>query len=345
MHIWTSSPNEEIWRQLRYLTSVANVESLLSGTTSSRRSTRWTSADASRAAHEIAACVRQADEYFRAAGCVGLPTKPLLLFYGAQSLAKAAILANDSTLELRSLNYHGLNTRPSTAAEPDRVSLQGYVDTPPSWTLEDEFAVSHDGVFPHLCRICGNTEVRQGVIFRFKELVRVLPDLSGIFARHYGEASHCIYLYSGPDIESDNRLHVYFSVASHGEITSVFPEFTTGFEAVFMHDDVPGYRKQDSADLGFATLEKGTIAGRYLVRSLQAGIHASMPVMFAAMFILRNVVTYKPAFWMDVIEGRTSGSVSIAESLCNVFERRFPNDILESIWQESFTFGAPGYVT
>jgi hypothetical protein len=345
MHIWTSSPNDEIWRQLRYLTSVANARSLLTGNSSSGRKAPWPSSDASRAAPEISACVRQADEYFRAARDVGLSTKPLLLFYGAQSLAKAAILASDPISELRLLNYHGLNTRPSTASDVDRVTLQSYIDNPSSWTLENEFAVSHAGVFPHLCRICGDAEIKQGIVFRFKELVRVLPDLSDIFARHYREPSHCIYLYSGPGVESDNGLHVYFSVESHAEIASVFPEFQSGFAPAFMHDHFPGYKKKDPTDLDFAAQQAGTIAGQYLVRPLGCGVYKSMPVFFAAMFILSNVVRYKPAFWMNVIEGSTTGSVSVAESLCNVFERRFPNDVLDSIWQESFTFGAPGYVT
>jgi hypothetical protein len=346
MHIWTSSPIDEIWRQLRYLTSVANAKNLLLGNTSSGRESRWELADASRAATEISACVRQADEYFRAAEGVGLPTEPLLLFYGAESLAKATILASDSTKTLHSLAYHGLNTRPSTVNDADREILRAYVDNPASWTLEEEFAISHDGVFPNLCRICGDTAVKQGTTFRFKELVRTIPDLSDSFSRHYREKSHCVYLYSGPHVEDDGHLHVYFNAASHDVITSVFPEFDAGFEPVFMHESYPGFRKRDSGvDLAFAALEQGTIAGRYLVRPLPCGVHKSTSVLFAAMFVLSNVVRYKPAFWMDVIEGRTCGSVSVAESLCNVFERRFPNDVLDLIWHEKFTFGAPGYLS
>ena len=37
--------------------------------------------------------LRQADEYYTAAEHVALPTEPLLQYYGAQALAKAAILA------------------------------------------------------------------------------------------------------------------------------------------------------------------------------------------------------------------------------------------------------------
>lgn len=327
------------------MSSIANVESVLNGKTSSGRTTHWTAAEASKAAPEISACVRQADEYFRAARYVGLPTRPLLLFYGAHALSKAAILANDSSLDLRSLSYHGLNTRSTTANEPQRHILQAYVDDPSSWALEDEFAVSHAGVLPHLSRVSGDVEINQGQVFRFKEVARVIPDLSDLFARHYSESSHCIYLYAGPAVEDDGHLHIYFSGKSHQEIASVFPEFRSGFEPLFMHDDFPGYKKADAADIAFGSCEHGTIAGQYFVRPLSSGMHKSMPILFVAIFILSNVVRYKPAFWMDVIEGRTSGSISVAESLCNVFERRFPNDVLDAIWRESFTFGTPGYVS
>ena len=95
----------------------------------------------------------------------------------------------------------------------------------------------------------------------------------------------------------------------------------------------------------FAACEDGAIAGRFFVRPLESGLHKSTSVLFLAMFILSNLVRYKPAFWMDAIEGRTSDSVFIAEALCNVFERRFPNDVLNLIWHESFTFGTLGYLS
>jgi hypothetical protein len=91
--------------------------------------------------------------------------------------------------------------------------------------------------------------------------------------------------------------------------------------------------------------EKGTVAGLYFVRPLDCGIHKSFSVLYASMFILSNVVRYKPAFWMKAIEGEFSGSVSIAEALCNLAKRRLPNDALEAIGGEKFAYGAPAYLS
>ena len=243
---------------------------------------------------------------------------------------------------MNDLNYHGLNTRPSTASEPDREPLQAYVKDHESWTIEDEFAITHAGVFAHLSRVCGDIEIKQGMILRFKELIRIVPDLSKAYQRHYQEPSHCLYLYSGPKVQN-GTFEVCCSVGKPEEITVVFPEFLNGFENVQSHKH-PGFKSNEVAKLEFAEVELGTVAGSYLVRPHACGLHESMPTLFSCMFILSNVVRYKPAFWIDAIEGQSSGSVSMVEMLCNVFERRYPNDALEMIWNERFTFGTPGYL-
>src|SRR5262249_28229362 len=65
---------------------------------------------------QLGYCIRQAEEYFRASSHVGLPTRPLLLYYGAMSLTKALTLlrldGNHSFDGLRKSNrhnHHGLD--------------------------------------------------------------------------------------------------------------------------------------------------------------------------------------------------------------------------------------------
>jgi hypothetical protein len=346
MHIWTETPLDAIWQQLRYFKSVANGVRLLTCQSKSGRDTPWKERDAERAASEISACVSQADEYFHASQVVGLATKPLLQFYGAHSLAKAVVLANDPNVCLSDLRYHGLNSRSSTAQESERTHLQSYVDNSVAWTLEEEFAVTHEGVFRYLTKVAGEQPLNQGHVFRFKDLLRVIPDLSDLYRRHYGEASHCLDLYSGPELAEDGVFTVYFN-ETRDEVLKVFPEFTSGFEEVWMHEDFPGYRatKPLNENPHFAAEECGAVAGRYYVRPTTAGIHSPMATLFISMFILGNVVRYKPSFWMGIINGNNSGSGFMAEALCNLFERHFPNQVLEHIWHERFTYGTPGYLS
>jgi hypothetical protein len=67
-------------------------------------------------ARQIGYCIRQAEEYFQASAQVGLPTRPLLLYYGAVSLSRALILLKrdgdhsfDRLYKTKKHHHHGLN--------------------------------------------------------------------------------------------------------------------------------------------------------------------------------------------------------------------------------------------
>jgi len=213
MHIWTETPLTDIWNQLRYLRYPANASRLLSGKIASKRNLLWPESDElEKRAREIAACIQQADEYFSASEGVGLATRPLLQFYGAQSLAKALIVANDQCTDLARLNYHGLSTRPSSAATGEKSSLQEYSDKPSLWCIDSEFAVTKaNGVFPHLARTAGDPISAGSRVLKLAELFRCLPDLAQLYSRHYGEPSHCFYLYGSPGFDEQGRYEVYFA--------------------------------------------------------------------------------------------------------------------------------------
>jgi hypothetical protein len=339
MHIWTDTPLEEIWNQLRYLTSQANVLNLLTGNIASGRKTAWPlSQQLENQANEIVSCIRQADEYFQASRAVGLATKPLLLFYGGQVLAKAAILANDSSISLADIKYHGLSTRPNTP------SLENNRSSPQTWRLELEYAIVNSGVFFELTRVANDAVPPQGSILYLKELFRIIPDIAVLYNRHYQESSHCYYLYDGPTIDNNGFFRIFFDTKNDDEILKVFPEFLSGYESEQMHSR-SGFKSTNpilkEPDFGFLT--EGTFAGNYYVRPHSSGIHKSPTVLYATMYILSNVVRYKPAFWLDNLSGKNSGTFSLAEAITVLFARRFPKDILEHIWHEKFTFGTPGY--
>jgi hypothetical protein len=345
MHVWTDTPVAEVWQQLRYFKPAANVRNLLTGQTASSRTERWPVDESIARAHEIASCVEQADEYFQASRTVGLATKPLLQFYGAEALAKAMILAGDRTVNLQDLRYHGLSTRASTAAGPGRDDLQRYADSPLAWAVEQEFAVTNHGVFVQLARVTGDAPVGPGTVIRFREVLRIMPDLAQAYERHYGEPSHCVMLYDRPRSQPGEPFTIRFTAANVEAVTIVFPEFTEGFEEHRLHEQ-PGFRalSADSPPPTFGRIVRHSVAGEYFVRPHPCGIFNSTAVLFAASFIISNLVRYKPAFWMRVLQGADTGAAAFVEMVCNVIDRRFAQDVLESIWNERFTFGSPGYL-
>ena len=339
MHVWTDSPNEEMWSQLRYLAKSANVARLLAGGIDSKRDHIWASSEADRSAPEISACIRQADEYFQAARNVSLATKPLMLFYGAQSLAKSVILANDSSRSLSDFTYHGLTTSARAAKDELRESLAQYSRDPERWTLEEEYAVVNSGVFPYLCEALGDRGPAHREVITYKDTIRLLPDMRDVFERHYGENHESLSIYTMEDDDKSNAL--FFNERDYDKIDAKFPEISPKGERKILHTYHAGYTGLSLEDIPFGTLQYGTVAGRYLVRRHSTGISHSASALFVSMFILSNVVRYKPSFWMKCVDDGNVGSLAIVEIMCKIFERRFPNDVLESIWNEKFSYGPP----
>lgn len=111
--IHAENPLVEIWQRLRLFADPnANVErikrDLDPAANPGDRNIR-------KQAEQIGYCIRQAEEYFHAAAHVRLPTRPLLLYYGASSLGQALVLLKkdgkhsiDFLRKQKRHNHHGL---------------------------------------------------------------------------------------------------------------------------------------------------------------------------------------------------------------------------------------------
>lgn len=342
MHIWTETPISAIWQQLRYPENPANVSALLSGkTTSNRIKSEISVTKAEELSAEISACIRQAHSYFKAATAVDYTTKPLLLYYGANALAKALIYAHQPYMAIPSgaLQYHGLTSRERKQTGSDLHKKDSRLTG-----LEEEFAIVNDGLFAAACKSLGDKTPQKGSLLLLKDLMSRIPDIYKVYERHYGEYSNCVYIY-GHEVKEleDGKQAVYFSPPEVKEkVLSIFPEFAKGFAACDKHGHT-GYIGKGLLDIG--RVESGTIAGSFFVKPHASGVYRTSSLMYAAMFILSTTVRYKPSFWMKMIQGNENGAISLIEVLCDAFTRRFPNEILELIWNERFTYGAPGYLS
>lgn len=347
MFFWTDTPQQEIWRQLRYLTSQANVARLLDKTTKSGRKLGVPQDLEARAA-DISFCIRQADEYFHAAANTSLATSPLLYFYGTQVISKALVLACDYNTSLSDIKYHGLNSRPSTSTEKTMAtSLQTYSATPSAWNMEEEFAIASDGLFQKLCNVVGDTP-SNGSVLRFKDILACTPDLREIYRRHYNEPGRCFRLYEMPVVREPLKLEIKFGDEEDPEhLIATFPELGTDFD-LHKHQGYIGFIEKTKGQwkgkpTGMPV--EGTIADTYMVLPINGQVHRTTPVIFAGLFILSQVVRYKPSLWQNVLKGETSGSVTMAEQFCGYAQRRLLQDVLRLIWGEPFTFATPGYIS
>jgi len=117
--------------------------------------------------------IRQALSLFRSANEQDLWSKPLLLYYGMMSLAKAWILTVQPDYpQSASVLRHGLSTR---KRKKERFRL-----------IHDEVRVQREGLFPLMAEKLG-CPVESGTVYTAQELVAMLPDLADDYRRITGE--------------------------------------------------------------------------------------------------------------------------------------------------------------
>jgi hypothetical protein len=111
-NVEVDDPIDFLWKNLRYFLDVKWVTDQI---VRAHRVPDKQKQNATKQATQLAYCIRQAEEYFRAASQVGLATRPLLLYYGAVSLTKALTLLRldgrfsfDGLRKANQHQHHGL---------------------------------------------------------------------------------------------------------------------------------------------------------------------------------------------------------------------------------------------
>ncbi len=60
---------------------------------------------------------------------------------------------------------------------------------------------------------------------------------------------------------------------------------------------------------------------------------------FAGVFILSDLVRYRPQFWVDVVRGDPRGNIGLVSLYVTSCRRRFAHDMLDALYGETFSFG------
>ena len=178
----TLTSTDEIWALLKYCESTENIIEVVKENTG-----REVKAEQ---AYEISCCLQQARAYYDAAQNAIDIVKPLFIFYGANSHAKAVILSKAVPKLLTNLTEsHGLSTDWSDSTSIDSITIK----------------VHKHGTFADLLNACGRSyfllsdEKYLGVLkttsaseleghkFGLKSLASHIPELFDIFRLTYKE--------------------------------------------------------------------------------------------------------------------------------------------------------------
>jgi hypothetical protein len=208
-------------------------------------------------ARQLAYCILQAHEYYRAAETVTIHTSPLLYFYGMLSLAKALIVANEPSTVLDDIKYHGLKS--DRSVQPAK--------------LEEQAAVAAGGVFERLCSVIQKSGCPPGAVIKLKDVLSISPELGEVYERFFQEPPRSLGDYDTQVTStSPFRMRVMTARTAMQELLKRFPEVANDFEldlapvhgyAVAFHSrphvtEPPGYFKR----------YVGVVGGKYLVGTL-----------------------------------------------------------------------------
>ena len=344
--MWTETPYAALWDHLRILQQPAAMAAILTGHTGSRKDENAYERElAELKANEISCLLVQADEYFQAADAVGLATRPLPLYYGMLSLAKAVIIAWKKEIRLADLRYHGLDRRTRSK------DLADYEADPSCWTLGAEYACANEGVFQHFFSLLDDEELPRGGVFRLDDLLRTDAEISASYNRVSNFASKTYPLYQ---VEvSDNPYGIMLCPT-----TTDRAEFLRAFDCIgndFAFEE--GLRHEQALIIKSAPhvvawprylgIQRPAAGGRYLVgpTGIEVGDSAIERYIrreaadFLSTFIMSSLVRYKVDFWVDIVRGDPRGNIGIVNLQLNACRRRFPHFVLDALYGEHFGFG------
>lgn len=348
----TNKPYEDMWNHLLLLKSEKNVVNLLSGKMQSSRSIIFSDEELiNKKAKQISSSIAQAFEYYTAAATVSINTSPLLYYYGMLSLAKALVVANDETKFLETINkYHGLTDKPPKNYQAE----EAYRADASQWALEKEFAFFKPGVFSELVNVAEGFKFPEGAIFHLGELLRSDPETQDIYERVFGHHSNTQYIYSLK--EKDGLLQLCPSTLDQDEFEAKFPMILNDFDlqAEPYHEQSLLYLSKNAMLIkelpNYVGFYQPVAGGRYLIRGVPFQEYGKtkyryIPIEimdYVLMFILSRSVRYKQEFWQKTIQGESSGIIGLISMVISNSRFRYPNFILNHLFNEKFEYGITG---
>lgn len=284
--------------------------------------------------------IKQAREYYRAAESCDIMTKPLLLYYGMMSLVRAFIVTRDPDYPTTtSVLKHGLSTR--------KLKKDSYQ------FIEDEIRVQKDGVFVVLHTMLGGSPFQERQRVLVKDLLSVIPELSLSYQQVYGLPSVCEL---EEKTESDDGywdlprwiLQVkgftreeFLKLLNHTDSSRTTQ---AGRPVFYLKDEDPPGRLRifhTSPVKSHPLLIPDSTGKAYLRYPLAEDVLIpEISLHFMVMFVLGMLCRYETEKWGEMILTLFSQDVFIINEFLNLSTRKFPNLILDELFDEQYIFSS-----
>ena len=352
MHTWSENPKQDIFQHLEMLSYSKNCEKLLCGKIKSNRkimSSKISSIERKKA-KEISFCIKQGIEFFKNSEKADISISPLLIYYGMLSFSKAIIISNSSRdLFLDDIKYHGLTTRPINEKQKIQKNKKN------NWNLLNEYANVNDGVFLELAKTFNITFDKKDTI-KFKDTISTVPELKNLIDKIKIFDSNCIYCYSELKIENEKIAFGIYTTDSN-KLEKKNPKINTKYTKQPMHGSSTFTQYISNDNLPLSNFEffynyNAVIGGRYFVFPVDIYnnnkkkniLLPQILIDYINFFILSEQVRYHQDNWNLILNGNNDAIVSIIKIYIECVKRRFPNFVLNYLFNESFSYGTPAYL-
>ncbi len=348
MHTWSENPKNDMMQHLELLTYEKNCKKLLNGEIDSKREKikKATALELKKITSEIAFCIKQGIEFFENADSADISISPLLIYYGILSFSKALIIANSSTfISLDNIRYHGLTSKIINNTQKKNKK---------NWRLLNECVNTNDGVFLELCKVLG-VNMNNRCKFELKETLKCIPEIKNILEKTKVLDSKVIFCY---EELKENNDKVSFQIYSEEE--ELVKKNSKKIEKNF----IKSYSTSGSF-LKYESKNKMSIKqfnGLYQYDSVLGGRYFIFPTNYTYngkkdnillnqilldyinLFILSEQVRYHQDNWNKILNGENESLISILKIYIEIVKRRFPNMILNELFNERFSYGSPAYL-
>lgn len=317
----TEEPVKEIWSMLSFFESKHNCVQYL------ENKFQNTNCDLTNTANSLAFTMSTAREYYEASEKVTILTRPLLIFYGMNALAKVLFMANHG--KKSPSNSHGLTKAEKWSGKFEELTVE----------------IRRDGTFPQF-HGCFSNDNLASIKFSTKELLSVIPEIKVEFETVIGEKSRALktkHSEHGINI-IDTDLEKYTVLEKE---LSLIPGFQESFVSIQrLKDNIFLWSNSAESNKHFTrtifgenyitlTVEKN---GRFLILP-------EMSAHYLIMFLLGMLSRYQPQEWGRTIKGEVSGEIYLVQKFLEVTKRKFPNLILNNLHNRDFVFLGPALKT
>jgi hypothetical protein len=306
----------------------------------------------------IAVFIEQGVEFLESAAASAVLTKPLALFYAAESLAKAACIFRVEGADATSFASHGLSGERKTK----RYSIKNLacrVQRPGRdvWSQlfrefnsdrvriarqADREVFTHDWVNSYATKPPAKDSLLQ-----LGELLRHLPELVDDLAfTTWGNAyvvhASNLWLIDHPGTPATQELHVTLRHGHDRRMKDMIVDRESDLLRRFTRQrdtfDVLEYR-MGPAPPGFSgpNLRLDVFGEPYMDFARGTRVFGELILYHASLFILSDVVRYQPEQWLRLLDDHRDEAIVI-ERFLDVAVRKLPNLILNELSEQLFMF-------